>query len=168
MLTFIIIGFPVIWCHSFTKLTGVEGKCIVGSLLNFLLCFVSFYLLFYSSYILRMWLRTIRQMTSSTTSSIASKETRTTTILGSKHQCENVFDLKLYGYIWCDGVYGCDVVNGCDVINIVILYGFACLNECVGFVCVYRCIVYYVNLLCRFCNFNCAGSYYFLKKINLG
>jgi hypothetical protein len=39
-----------------------------------------------------------------------------------------VFDLDLYG---CDVVYGCDVANGCDVVNIVILYGFACLNECV-------------------------------------
>jgi hypothetical protein len=40
----------------------------------------------------------------------------------SGKRCENVFDLDLYG---------CDVVYGCDVANIVILYGFACLNECV-------------------------------------
>jgi hypothetical protein len=51
-----------------------------------------------------------------------------------------VFDLDLYGcdVVYgcdvangCDVVYGCDVANGCDVVNIVILYGFACLNECV-------------------------------------
>jgi hypothetical protein len=47
-----------------------------------------------------------------------------------------------FGLIWrCDVVYGCDdVVNGCDVVNIVIAYGFACLNECVGFGCVCGCI----------------------------
>jgi hypothetical protein len=33
--------------------------------------------------------------------------------------------------------------------NIVILYGFAYLNECVEFGCVYGCTAYYVNLLCR-------------------
>jgi hypothetical protein len=62
-------------------------------------------------------------------------------------------------------VYGCDVVNGCDVINILILYGFACLNECVGFRCVYGCIVYYENLLYKFCNSSCAGYTVFYKKI---
>jgi hypothetical protein len=67
---------------------------------------------------------------------------------GSKRRCESVFNLDLYG---------CDVVNGCDVMNIMILYGFACLNECVGFGCVYGCTVHYVTLLCRFCNSSCAG-----------
>jgi hypothetical protein len=34
-------------------------------------------------------------------------------------------------------VHGCDdVANGCDVVNIVIVYGFPCLNECVGSGCV--------------------------------
>jgi hypothetical protein len=41
--------------------------------------------------------------------------------------------------------------------NIVILYGFACLNECVGFGCVYGCTIYYIKLLCRFYNFSYAG-----------
>jgi hypothetical protein len=40
-----------------------------------------------------------------------------------------------------DVVYGCDdVVNGCDVVNIVIVYEFACLNECVEFGCVCGCM----------------------------
>jgi hypothetical protein len=92
----------------------------------------------------------------STTSSISLKETRTVAILGCKCRCENVFDLNLYG---------CDVVSRFDVMNIVILYGFACLNECVGFGCVYECTVYYVNLLCRFCNLSCA-SYFVLQFFN--
>jgi hypothetical protein len=32
VLTFLILGIAVIWCHSFTKLTGAEGKFTVGSL----------------------------------------------------------------------------------------------------------------------------------------
>jgi hypothetical protein len=147
VLTFLIIGIAVIWCHSFTKPTSAGGKYTAGSLLNFLLCLVSFYLLFYSSYILHKQLRMTWQMTSSTTSLTAPEEAWTAEILGSKHRCENVLDLNLYGYIWCD------VVNGCDVMNIVILYEIACLNECVWF----ECIVYYVNLLCRFYNSNCDG-----------
>jgi hypothetical protein len=62
----------------------------------------------------------------------------------------NVLDLDLYGF---------------DVVNIVIIYGFACLNECVGFGCVYGYIVYYVNLLCMFCNSSNAGYSVFCKKI---
>jgi hypothetical protein len=78
-------------------------------------------------------------------------------ILGSKCQCLNVLDLDLYG---------CDVVNGCDVMNIVIVYGFACLNGYVGFGCVYGCTIYYVNLLCKFCNSNCADySVFCTQKI---
>jgi hypothetical protein len=34
-----------------------------------------------------------------------------------------------------DVVYGCD-----DVVNIVIVYEFACLNECVEFGCVCGCM----------------------------
>jgi hypothetical protein len=82
-------------------------------------------------------------------------------ILDSKRRCENVFDLDLYG---CDVVYGCDVANRCDVLNIVILYKFAYLNECVEFRCIYRYIIYYVNLLCMFCNFSYAGYSVFYKK----
>jgi hypothetical protein len=164
VLTFLIIGIAIICCHSFTKLTDAGGKCRADALLKFLLSFVSFDLLFYSPYILHRRLQTTRQMTSSTTSSIAPKEARTVEILGSKHRCENVFDLNLYGYIWCDVVYVRDVVNRCDVMNIMILYGFACLNECVGFGC--GCIVYYVNLWCRFCNSSCVGYIIFYKKIN--
>jgi hypothetical protein len=54
-------------------------------------------------------------------------------------------------------------VNGCDAMNIVILYGFACLNECVGFGCVYGCTVYYMNLLYLFCNSSWAGYTVFYK-----
>jgi hypothetical protein len=59
-------------------------------------------------------------------------------------------------------------VNRCAVMNIVILYGFACLNECVGFGCVYECTIYYVNLLYKFCNSSCTGYTIFCKKNNLG
>jgi hypothetical protein len=169
VITFLIIGITVIWCHSFTKLADVGGKSTTVSLLNFLLCFISFYLLFYLSYILRRWLLLTQQMTSSTTSSIALEEARTAAILGSKRWCENVFNLNLYGYIWCDVANRCDVANGCDIMNILILYGFACLNECFGFRCVYGCIVYYVNLLCRFFNSSCVGYTIFCKtKFNPG
>jgi hypothetical protein len=51
--------------------------------LNFLLCFIPFYLLFYISYILRMRLQMIQQMTLSTTSSIAPEDARPTVILGT-------------------------------------------------------------------------------------
>jgi hypothetical protein len=108
MLTFLIIGIAVIWCHSFTKLTSAGGKSTASSLLNILLCFISFYLLFYSSYILHSRLRMIRQTNSSTTSSITPEKAQTTAILGCKHRCVNVLDLDLkqcfYGfvnaYIW--------------------------------------------------------------------
>jgi hypothetical protein len=53
MLTFLIIGTVVVWCHSFTKLIDIGGKFTADSLLNILLYIVYFYLLFYSSYILR-------------------------------------------------------------------------------------------------------------------
>jgi hypothetical protein len=46
MLAFLILGIVVIWCHSFTKLTSVEGKCIaVGSL--FKLFYFALYLSIY-------------------------------------------------------------------------------------------------------------------------
>jgi hypothetical protein len=44
VLTFLILGIVVIWCHSFTKLTGVGEKCIAGSLsklFTFLCTFLS-------------------------------------------------------------------------------------------------------------------------------
>jgi hypothetical protein len=53
-----------------------------------------------------------QQMTSSTTSSIASKETRPAMILDTtKRRCLHVLALDLYGR---DLVYGCYVVYGCD------------------------------------------------------
>jgi hypothetical protein len=78
--------------------------------LNFLLCIVPFYLLFFSSYILHRWLQMIGQTTSSTTSlttlkearsavilGIASEEARLAVILGTtKCQCLHVFTLDLY------------------------------------------------------------------------
>jgi hypothetical protein len=71
-------------------------------------------------------------------------------------------------------VYGCDFGNGCDVVNIVITYGFACLNECVGFGCVCGCIFgcvwdvclnEYLNV-CRFCNSSCVGYSVFYIFLN--
>jgi hypothetical protein len=40
------------------------------------------------------------------------------------------------------------------------------VNECVGFACVYGCgcTIYYVNLLCKFCNSSCTGCILFLQK----
>jgi hypothetical protein len=32
VLTFLVLGNTVIWCHSFTKFTGAKGKCTAGSL----------------------------------------------------------------------------------------------------------------------------------------
>jgi hypothetical protein len=72
-----------------------------------------------------MRLQTTRQMTSSTTSSIALEEAEPVAILGTapeearptaiigttKRQCLHVFTLNLYE---CDLVYGCYVVYGCD------------------------------------------------------
>jgi hypothetical protein len=84
VLAFFIIVIIIIWCHSFTKLTGVGGKSVAGLLLQILLCSVYFYLLFYSSYIICRQLWTIQQMNSSATSSIAPEEARTTVILGCK------------------------------------------------------------------------------------
>jgi hypothetical protein len=46
--TFLILRIAIIWCHSFTKLTGVRGKCTTGSFskLFTLLCTFLFTLLF--------------------------------------------------------------------------------------------------------------------------
>jgi hypothetical protein len=112
VLTFLIISTAVIWCHSFTKLTSVGGKFTAGSFLNVLLCFVSFYLLFYSSYIIRRRLQTTRQTNSSTINSIALEVARTTTIFGSKlGYVELDVDVSIY-VICADVLYGyeCDVV----------------------------------------------------------
>jgi hypothetical protein len=109
--------------------------------LNFLLCFVSFYLHFYSSYIFRMRLRTTRQMTSSTISSIAPEEARPAVILGTtleeevrlaailgttKCQCLHVFTLDLYVYM---DLWSCLWILYC-VWMWWILWS---LNECVGY-----------------------------------
>jgi hypothetical protein len=43
MLTFLILDIAVIWCHSFTKLIGVGGKCTsTGSLSNFFILICTF------------------------------------------------------------------------------------------------------------------------------
>jgi hypothetical protein len=84
VITFLILGIVVIWCHSFTKFisAGRNAQQQVH-FLNILLWFVPSYLLFYLSYILRSRLRTTRQTSSSTTSSIAPEEARPTAILGT-------------------------------------------------------------------------------------
>jgi hypothetical protein len=67
-------------------------------------------------------------------------------------------------------VYRCDdVANGYDVVNIMIVYGFAHLNECVGFECVcmfeLMCLNEYLDV-CRFCNSSCAGYSIFYNFLN--
>jgi hypothetical protein len=61
-------------------------------------------------------------------------------------------------------IYECDLVYGCYVEQICWI--LCCLNKCVRFGCVYRCTVYYVRKLYRFCNSSCVGytvSYNFFK-----
>jgi hypothetical protein len=130
VLTFLIIGTTVIWCHSFTKLTGVGGKSTAGLFLNVLLCFVSFYLLFYSSYIIRRRLQTTRQTNSSTITSIAPEVARTTTIFGSKLGYVKL-DVDVSIYVICvDVLYGyeCDVVYRYNVMNYTV-YEYDMINN---------------------------------------
>jgi hypothetical protein len=43
MLTFLILGIAIIWCHSFTKLTNAGGKCTAtGSLSKHFTLFCTF------------------------------------------------------------------------------------------------------------------------------
>jgi hypothetical protein len=108
VLIFLILGIAIIWCHYFTKLTSAGKNAHQVHFLNFLLCFVHFHLLFYSSYILRRRLWTTRHITSSTTSSKAPEEARPAAILGTtKRRCLHVFTLDFYER---DLVYGCYVV----------------------------------------------------------
>jgi hypothetical protein len=83
----------------------------------------------------------------------------------------NVLDLDLKQ---CDVVYGwiCMLMSMCfwiceclnldvDVnvsMNIVTMDLHVDVNECVRFGCIYGCgyTIYYVNLLCKFCNFSCV------------
>jgi hypothetical protein len=174
VLTLLILGIAVIWCHSFTKLTGVEGKYTAAdSLSKFLLWFLPFYLLFYLSYIIRSRLRTTRRTSSSTTSSIAPKEARLTVILGitpdeetrlvtilgtTKCRCLYVFTLDLWSCLWLL----------CCVCMWWILWSF---YECVGYydfwmnvldLNVYMDILY---IMCaRFYNSSCADYTVFCKK----
>jgi hypothetical protein len=131
VLTFLIIGITIIWCHSFTKLAGARGKSTIGLLLNTLVYFIFFYLLFYSSYILCRRLRMTRQTNSSTTSSIALEEARTTVILGYKLEYVEL-DVDVSIYVICvDVLYGyeCDVVYGYDVMNYMDVMKYT-LYEC--------------------------------------
>jgi hypothetical protein len=110
VLTFLILGITIIWCHSLTKLTSAGGKCIAGSLskLFTLRCnFLSTLLLvIYPSWRLQM----TQERTSSTTSSIALEEAQPVVILGTtpeeearlaailgttKCRCLHVFTLDL-------------------------------------------------------------------------
>jgi hypothetical protein len=135
MITFLILGIAVIWCHS-TKLTGVRGKCIAVDSLSKLFTLLCIFLSTQkSSYVLRSWLRTTRQMTSSATSSIALKEARLVAILGTtpkeearlavilgttKCRCLHVFTLDLWSCLWML----------CCVCMWWILWS---LNECFGY-----------------------------------
>jgi hypothetical protein len=138
VLIFLIIGIAVICCHSFTKLTGVSRKSTTGPLLNISRSFVSFYLLFYSLYILRSRLRTTQQTNSLTTSSISPDEAQTTAIRGCKRRCVNVLDLDfkqcdvVYGWIWMlMSMFLMNIVKSLDL--------HVDVNECVRFGCVYGC-----------------------------
>jgi hypothetical protein len=114
MLTFFMIGITIIWCHSFTKLTGTGEKSTTGSLLNTLVCFICFYLLFYLSYILRRRFWMIGQTNSLTTSLIA-------LVCRVGCGCFNVICMDvLYGYE-CDVVYRYDVMN-------YIVYGYGVIT----------------------------------------
>jgi hypothetical protein len=100
-------------CHSFTKLIWTRGKFTTGSLLNILFCFVSFYLLFYSSYILRRWLQMTHQPNSLTTSSIAPEEAQTTANLTCKRRCDLwiLNNVILCVWIWICGCWCCVWMN---------------------------------------------------------
>jgi hypothetical protein len=170
VLTFLILGITVNWCHSFTKLTGTRGKCTATGLLSklFLLCFEHLYLFIYSSYILRNRLRTTRQTTSSTTSLIASEEARSAAILcitpkeeaqltvildTTKCRCLHVFTLDLWSYgcsLWACDLWSCVVYGSWLWMNVldIVIFEWMCwilwyLNKCVY--CVW------------FCNSSCAG-----------
>jgi hypothetical protein len=149
MLTFLILCIIIIWCHSFTKLIGTEEKYIAASLLNFLLCFIYFYLLFYSSYIILRRLQTTWQMSSWTISSITPEEAWTTAILGSRHQCLHVFALDLYMDVML-------CINFMHVMNIV-MFEWMCIWiwMCIMWICVSFVIPAVLVIL-------------FSKKINLG
>jgi hypothetical protein len=167
VLTFLILGIAIIWCHYFTKLTCVGGKCTTCSLY-----FVHFYLLFYSSYIFRRSLRMTWQMTSSTTSSISPEEARSVAILGTTPEEEarltvilgttKLWSLDLYVYmdLWS---YLWMFMLCMDVMNIVkfewMCWILWCLNECV-----YECSIYCLCKLCRIFNSSCADYTVFYKK----
>jgi hypothetical protein len=124
----------------------------------FLLYFVPFYLLLYSSYILRKRLQMTRQMTSSTSSSMALEEARPTAILGTtKRRCLPRCSL----WTCIDVILSMEVMLCMDVMNIVMFEWMCwilwCLNECVGFGYVYGCTVYCVCKLCGFCNSSYVG-----------
>jgi hypothetical protein len=44
MLTFLILGIAVIWCHSFTKFTSTGGKCTAAGSLSKLFTLVCIFL----------------------------------------------------------------------------------------------------------------------------
>jgi hypothetical protein len=150
----------------------VSGKnAQYAHFLNFLFCFLPFYLLFYSSYILRRWLRMIRQMTSSTSSttseeaqlmvilSSAPEEARLAAILGTtKYRCLHVFTLDLWSCLWIL----------CCICMWWILWS---LNECVGYydlwmnvldLDVYMNVLYIICAMRKFYNSSCAGYTIFM------
>jgi hypothetical protein len=147
MLTFLILGIAVNWCHlpSWNLLVPGENAQHVH-FPKFLYCFVPFYLLFYSFYILRRWLRMTQQMTSSTSSSISPEEARPTVTLGTtpeeeawlaailgttKCRCLHVFTLDMWSCLWMFCMHAMNIVK----------FEWMCwilwsLNECV-YGCVY-------------------------------
>jgi hypothetical protein len=168
MLTFLILGIVVNWCHYFTNLTNVGGKCITAGSVSKLFYFaLNLCILFYSSYIFRSRLRTTRQTTSSTTSSIAPEETRSAAILcttpeeearlavilgTTKCQCLHVFTLDLWSCLWM-------------LYCVCMWWILWSLNECVRYcdlwmnvldLNVYMDVLYIMCAMCRFCNSNCT------------
>jgi hypothetical protein len=138
VLTFLVLGNTVIWCHSFTKFTGAKGKCTAGSLskLFTLLCTIlsTLLLILYPSQAASDDLANdfINNMFNSSGGGSTDSDPlyssgggSTGVILGTtKHRCLHVFTLDLYGR---------DLVYGCYVVYIWTWWILWCLNECVGY-----------------------------------
>jgi hypothetical protein len=171
MLTFLILGIIIIWCHSFTKLTGVGRKCTTGSLskLFTLLC------TFLSTLLLIIY-------PSQATSDDPTNDFINNLFNSSRGGSTNVDPWysskgRLTGV---DPWYYKALISACvhfrlvwtwsclwmlccvymDEIKIVmfewICWILWCLNECVGFGCIYGCTVYCVCKLYMFYNSSCV------------
>jgi hypothetical protein len=167
VLTFLILGITIIWCHSFTKLTDAGGKCTTGSLSKFftLLCtFVSTLLLIlYPSQVTSNGQANdfINNLFNSSGWGSTGGDPcysfrgggSTTVILGTtKCRCLHVFTLDLYVYMV---LWSC-LWMLCCVWMWWILWS---LNECVGYCDVWMNVLdldVYMDVLYIVCA-NCVG-----------